>query len=207
MEVILLERVEKLGNVGDLVKVKNGYARNFLIPRNKCLRATNENKAFFETQRAHIEKENETKRKDAAKVASKIEDKFYVLIRSAGEDGRLYGSVAARDIAEIITETGVEINRTQVSLDKSIKYLGVYPVRVAAHAEVIVTVRVNVARSETEAKEAEKEFLNPTVKKDAQNEEVKADSSEEKTGADVAANDAEGKVDAVAEDAADKQAS
>lgn len=178
MEVILLERVEKLGNVGDVVNVKNGFARNFLIPRKKCLRATNENKAVFEAQRAEIEKEIEAKRKEAQGVSGKIEDRFFVIIRSAGEDDRLYGSVSTRDIANAITESGTEVKRNQISLDDAIKYLGVYNVKVALHSEVVINVRVNVARSETEAKEAEKSFLNPKEEKKAEDNAPEVNSTE-----------------------------
>ena len=170
MEVILLERVENLGNVGEIVKVKDGYARNFLIPQGKVLRANNENKALFETKKAEIEKANSDKKAAAEKDAKKISDKFVVLIRQAGEDGRLYGSVAARDISDLIKELGVEVSKSQVSLAEPIKYLGVYPQKVSLHAEVPVTVNVNVARSESEAKEAEKLFLNPP--KEENNEEA-----------------------------------
>ena len=166
MEVILIERMQNLGQIGDKVEVKNGYARNFLIPQGKVLRATNENKAEFESRKDDIEKQNAEKRSVAEKEAKKISDKFVTLTRQAGDDGRLYGSVSARDVAEIVSSLGVEISRGQISLKQPIKYLGVYPETVALHPEVIVTVNVNVARNEDEAAEAKKEFLNPTKKEE-----------------------------------------
>lgn len=166
MEVILLEHVDKLGGVGAVVNVKNGYARNYLIPTGKALRATNENKSFFEAERSKLEAED-NKRKAAAEAQSKkVKDQFFVIIRQAGEDDRLYGSVTSRDVASTIIESGVELDRNQVSLDQPIKYIGVTPVRVALHPEVVVNVNVNVARTEAEADEAKKEFLNPTKKEE-----------------------------------------
>jgi len=171
MEVILLERVEKLGNVGDVVNVKNGYARNFLVPQGKVLRATNENKAVFEAKRAEIEKENAKKREAAEKESKKVADKFVVILRQAGEDGRLYGSVSAKDISEAISENlGLQLERGQIYLNHPIKNLGVYLEKVTLHPEVVVNVNVNVARTAEEAKEAEKEFLNPS--KDEKKEDV-----------------------------------
>ncbi|MDB2414333.1 50S ribosomal protein L9 [Rickettsiales bacterium] len=186
MEVILLEKVEKLGAVGDVVSVKNGFGRNFLIPRKKALRATNENKAFFEKQRSEIEKENAEKLKVAEKLAKDVSEKFFIINCQAGEDGRLFGSVAARDIAKVISDTGVKVSRSQITLDKPIKYTGINLARIALHPEVIVTAYINVARTEGEAEEAKKEFLNPTKKEEVaaspvESEEVaaKEDSSEE----------------------------
>lgn len=172
MEVILIEPVDKLGLVGDVVKVKNGYARNYLIPQGKVLRSNAANKAIFEAKRADIEKENNVKKAAAEKEAAKVNGKFVVIIRQSGDDGRLYGSVAARDIAAATSDLGVEITRNQIPLDKPIKYIGVYPERVVLHPEVIVTLNVNVARSAEEAVEAEKEFLNPTKKKEDKAEDT-----------------------------------
>jgi len=175
MEVILLEPVNKLGNAGDIVEVKNGYARNFLIPQGKVLRANNENKAEFEARRAEIEKQNKEKQEVAEKECKKIDNKFVVIIRQAGEDGRLFGSVTAKDIAEALKELfKVEVKRNQVNLNKPIKSLGVYTEDVVIHGNVIAKVNINVSRSDDEAKEAEKEFLNPTK------EEKKEASSEDK---------------------------
>lgn len=165
MEVILLESVRKLGKAGETVRVKDGYARNFLLPTGKVLRATNQNKAIYETKRAEIEKQNADKRSAAEKLSQKVEGQFVTIIRQAGDDGRLFGSVSARDIAAEIEKLGVTIDRTQVVLDKPVKYIGVYPERVELHPEVIVKVNVNVARSTDEAEEAKKDFLNPKPKK------------------------------------------
>lgn len=151
MEVILLERIEKLGQMGDVVKVKPGYARNFLLPQKKALRATDGNKSQFESQRAQLEAENLERRKDAEAVAAKLDDLDIALIRQAGDNGQLYGSVSGRDIADSVTESGVTISRGQVLLDRPIKELGLHPVRVSLHPEVQVEVTINVARTDDEA--------------------------------------------------------
>jgi large subunit ribosomal protein L9 len=151
MEVILLERVAKLGQMGDVVKVKPGYARNFLLPRKKALRATKENRAYFETQRKKLETVNLERRQEAEKVAEKMKDFSVVLIRQASEALQLYGSVSARDIAIAATESGVHIERPQVNLEKAIKALGLYSVDIVLHPEVSVPIKVNVARSTEEA--------------------------------------------------------
>jgi len=151
MEIILLERVEKLGQMGQVVKVRPGFARNFLLPQKKALRATKENLAIFETRRGQLEAANLDKRKEAEQVAEKMKGVSVVLIRQAGESGQLYGSVSARDIAVGVSEAGFTIVRGQVTLDKTIKTLGLYPVRVVLHPEVAVQVTVNVAQSAEEA--------------------------------------------------------
>jgi large subunit ribosomal protein L9 len=151
MEVILLERVEKLGQMGQVVKVKPGYARNYLLPQKKAQRATKANLALFETQRVQLEAMNLERRKDAQQVADKMNDVTVVVIRQAGETGVLYGSVAARDIAEALTEAGYTVSRKQVSIETPIKTLGLSKVRVVLHPEVSVGVTVNVARSTEEA--------------------------------------------------------
>lgn len=156
MDVILLERIEKLGQIGDVVAVKPGFARNFLLPRKKALRATEENKKRFEAQRAQIEATNLKRKDEAAKVAKKVDGLKIVVIRQASETGLLFGSVANRDIAEGLTEAGFTVDRRQVILDKPIKTLGLHPVRVALHPEVIVTVTANVAKSADEAAQQEK---------------------------------------------------
>ena len=156
MDVILLERIEKLGQIGDVVAVKPGFARNFLLPRKKALRATEENKKRFETQRAQIEATNLERKKEADKIAKKVDGLKIVLIRQASETGVLFGSVANRDIADGLTNAGFTVDRRQVILDKPIKTLGLHPVRVALHPEVIVTVTANVAKSEDEAAQQEK---------------------------------------------------
>ncbi len=151
MDVILLERVEKLGQMGAIVKVRPGYARNFLIPQGKALRATKTAKEAFEHRRAHLETQNLERKREAEDIKSRIEGQSVVLIRQASEMKQLYGSVSARDIAEAFTREGVALERRQVRIDHPIKTLGVYDVRVALHPEVDTTLRVNVARSMEEA--------------------------------------------------------
>ena len=151
MQVILLERVDSLGAIGDVVKVRDGFARNFLLPQHKALRANEENKKLFEARRAEIEARNAETRSAAKKASTNVDGKSYVLIRQAGEAGQLYGSVSSRDIADEIVKSGAKIDRASVVLDKPIKTVGLYDVRVRLHAEVTVTVKVNVARSADEA--------------------------------------------------------
>jgi large subunit ribosomal protein L9 len=151
MKVILLERVERLGALGDTVKVRDGFARNFLLPRHKALRATEANLKVFEAQRVEIEGRN-TKAKEAAEgVAATLEGSAYVLIRQAGESGQLYGSVQARDVADAIQADGGKVERSQVVLDKPLKTLGLHEVKLRLHPEVTLTVTVNIARSQDEA--------------------------------------------------------
>jgi len=151
MKVILLERVEKLGTIGDVVQVKDGFARNFLLPRSKALRATSANQKVFEAQRAQIAARNAENRAAAEKSGEKLDGSQYILIRQAGESGQLYGSVAARDVAEAVNAEGGKIGRDQVMLNLPIKTLGVHEVKIRLHAEVVITVQVNVARSQDEA--------------------------------------------------------
>jgi large subunit ribosomal protein L9 len=151
MQVILLERVENLGAIGDVVKVRDGYARNFLLPQNKALRANDANTKLFEARRAEIEARNAEAKSVAEKASGKIDGESYVLIRQAGEAGQLYGSVSSRDIADQIAKSGASIDRGAVVLDKPIKTVGVHDVRVRLHAEVYANVKVNVARSNDEA--------------------------------------------------------
>jgi large subunit ribosomal protein L9 len=151
MEVILLQRIEKLGQMGEVVKVKAGFARNYLLPQRKALRATEANKARFEKQRAQLEATNLARREEAQKISGKVEGLTVVVIRQAGETGHLYGSVSARDIAAAATAGGVTIERSQVLMDRPIKMLGLHPVRVALHPEVIVSITANVAKSPEEA--------------------------------------------------------
>jgi large subunit ribosomal protein L9 len=152
MEVILLERIEKLGKIGDVVKVKPGFARNFLLPQKKALRATKANLEYFETQRGHLEALNATRLNEASGAAGALDKITVTLIRQASETGHLYGSVTARDIANTVTNAAQTVERRMIQLDHPIKILGLHPVRIALHPEVIVTVTVNVARSEEEAK-------------------------------------------------------
>jgi large subunit ribosomal protein L9 len=152
-QVILLEHVNNLGTIGDTVSVKQGYARNYLLPQGKALRATEDNIAYFETQKAAIEAENKKKRDAAEKESKKVADVTIALIRQASEGGQLYGSVAARDISDELSEkTGIKIGRSQVELNQNFKTIGLFTVPVALHPEVIVDVTVNIARSEDEAK-------------------------------------------------------
>ena len=151
MQVILLERVENLGSIGDEVKVRDGFARNFLLPQKKALRANDANRKVFEGRRAEIEARNAEARAVAEKASTKIDGKSYVLIRQAGEAGQLYGSVSARDVSDAIAAEGGKIERNTVVLDKPIKTIGVFDVRIRLHAEVSVMVKVNVARSTDEA--------------------------------------------------------
>jgi large subunit ribosomal protein L9 len=151
MQVILLERIGRLGQMGDVVKVKDGYARNFLLPQGKALRATDENKSRFEKDRAQLEARNLELKKEAQAVAEKLEGQQFVTIRQAGDTGQLYGSVSPKDIAEAVTEGGFSVDRRQILLDRPIKALGLHPVQVALHPEVVVKVQINVARSDAEA--------------------------------------------------------
>jgi large subunit ribosomal protein L9 len=151
MEVILLERVEKLGAIGDVVRVKDGFARNYLLPNKKALRANESNRKLFETNRARIEEENANRRTDAEKASKSVEGKSVKLIRQASNTGQLYGSVSARDIAEALEGVGAKVAKSQVVLDRPIKAIGVHDVKIALHPEVAVTVKVNVARSPEEA--------------------------------------------------------
>ena len=151
VNVILLERVEKLGQMGQVVKVRPGYARNYLLPQKKAMRATKENLAYFEKQRVQLEASNLQRRAEAEQVAQKLGGLSVVVIRQAGESGQLYGSVSARDIAEAVTGAGFTITRGQVVLDKPIKTLGLYKLRIALHPEVAVQITANVAQSAEEA--------------------------------------------------------
>ena len=151
MKVILLERVERLGGLGEVVTVKDGFARNFLLPRSKALRATDANLKVFEAQRVEIVARNDRERDAAAKAGEKLDGTSYVLIRQAGEAGHLYGSVSGRDVAEAANAEGAKIDRSMVILDKPIKTLGVHEVKIKLHAEVVVTIKINIARSPDEA--------------------------------------------------------
>ena len=151
MKVILLERVERLGALGDVVTVKDGFARNFLLPRSKALRANSQNLKAFEGQRAELEARN-AKAKDAAgKAGEKLDGTSYILIRQAGESGQLYGSVSGRDVADSINAEGGKVDRSMVVLDKPIKTLGIHEIKVRLHPEVTVSVNINIARSADEA--------------------------------------------------------
>ncbi|MEM7225260.1 MAG: 50S ribosomal protein L9 [Pseudomonadota bacterium] len=194
-QVILLERIEKLGQMGDVVSVKPGYARNFLLPQRKALRATKDNISQFETQRVQLEAENLKRRDEAEAVAKSLEGMSVVLIRQAGDNGQLYGSVNSRDLALSIKEAGVTVDRKQVTLEKVIKVLGLHPVKVRLHPEVAVEVTANVARSEAEAeaqastghmvsadeqRETEEELIESVI---AEVEEIEAEEAEAEAAA------------------------
>jgi large subunit ribosomal protein L9 len=151
MEVILLERIGRLGQIGDVVKVKDGFARNYLLPQKKALRATEDNRKRFETDRVQLEARNLELKKEAEAIAGRLDGKSFVAIRTAGDTGQLYGSVSTRDIAEVVTAGGFSIDRRQVVLDKPIKTLGLHATKVALHPEVTVKVMLNIARTSEEA--------------------------------------------------------
>ncbi|GAO56288.1 MULTISPECIES: 50S ribosomal protein L9 [unclassified Novosphingobium] len=151
MQIILLERIEKLGTIGDEVTVKDGYARNYLLPNKKALRANEANRKVFEANRARIEADNAARREEAGKEAGSVEGKEVVLIRASSNAGHLYGSVSVRDIVEALVDQGAKVSKAMIVLERPIKTIGVFPVRVALHPEVSVQVKVNVARSPDEA--------------------------------------------------------
>jgi large subunit ribosomal protein L9 len=170
MEVILLERIARLGQMGDVVKVRDGFARNFLLPQGKALRANEANRARFESQRAQLEARNLERKGEAEAVAEKLNGQSFIVVRQAGETGQLYGSVTTRDLAETITAAGFSVSRAQVALAQPIKEIGLHPVSVVLHPEVSATVTVNVARSPDEAeRQARGEDL--TVRERAPEEE------------------------------------
>ena len=161
MKIILLEKIEKLGQLGDVVNVKNGYARNFLLPKAKALRATDDNLKYFESKSVEIRKKNDKEMASAAKLSESINNKTFVVIRQAGENGQLFGSVTTRDIANMLSDDGVpEITRNQVSLVEPIKALGIVDVRIDLHPEVSVIIKLNIARTTEEADMQEKGPLN-----------------------------------------------
>ena len=151
MQVILLQRIGRLGQMGDVVNVKDGYARNYLLPQKKALRATDDNKKVFDGRRAQLEADNLAHKAEAEAVSTKLNGQSFVLIRAAGDTGQLYGSVSTRDIAETISAGGFTVNRNQIILDKPIKSLGLSPAKVQLHPEVLSTVSLNIARSQDEA--------------------------------------------------------
>ena len=151
MDVILLERISKLGQMGETVKVKAGFARNFLLPQGKALRANEANKKKFEGQRAQLEARNLERKNEAQQVADQLDGKTFVVVRSAGETGQLYGSVSTRDISDIVTAEGFSVGRNQVELNQPIKTIGLTNVAIALHPEVEVTITLNIARSADEA--------------------------------------------------------
>jgi large subunit ribosomal protein L9 len=160
MEVILLERVAKLGQMGDVVRVKDGYARNFLLPKGKALRATKDNKTKFETMKSQLEVRNLELKSEAEKVAAKLDRKTFVVLRQAAETGQLYGSVSTRDLAAILADGGFTVERSQLALNAPIKSIGLHNIPVMLHPEVTVTIAINVARN---ADEAERQVRGETV--------------------------------------------
>jgi large subunit ribosomal protein L9 len=160
MEVILLERVAKLGQMGDVVRVKDGYARNFLLPKGKALRATKDNKTKFETMKSQLEVRNLELKSEADKVGGRLDGKAFVVLRQAGETGQLYGSVSTRDLTAILADGGFTVERSQLALNAPIKSLGLHKVPVMLHPEVMVTIAINVARN---ADEAERQARGETV--------------------------------------------
>jgi large subunit ribosomal protein L9 len=171
VELILLERVEKLGQMGQLVNVRPGFARNYLLPQKKALRATKENLAYFESQRAQLEANNLERKVEATEVGGKLEGLTVVVVRQAGESGQLYGSVSARDIADAVTEAGCTIEKHQVVLDRPIKNLGLHPIRVVLHPEVAITVTANVAQS-TEEAEMQAKGIDPLRLREEEDQEA-----------------------------------
>ena len=193
MDVILLERINKLGNMGEVVKVKDGYARNFLFPQHKALRATDANKAKFERDRSTLEAKSEERRKAAMGDSGKLEGKSFIILRQAGESGQLYGSVSTRDIAEVASTTGIAVSRNHVLLDTPIKTIGLYTVQIALHPELAIPVTLNVARSQDEADaQARGEVLTGPVSERAEALAAAEELFESEAAAEVATAEQEG---------------
>ncbi len=174
VDLILLERVEKLGQMGQVVSVKPGYARNYLLPQKKAMRATKDNLAYFESQRVQLEANNLERKSEAGEVGSKLEGTTVVLVRQAGESGQLYGSVSSRDIADAVTAAGFTVTRSQIVLARPIKTLGIHALQVVLHPEVAVTVRANVAQSEEEAR-MQAAGIDPLAARDEDEDDAGAD--------------------------------
>ena len=191
MDIILLERVEKLGAIGDVVTVKDGYARNFLLPNKKALRANDANRKVFEANRAKIESDNATRREEAQKASGGVEGKQIVLIRAASQTGQLYGSVSVKDIVDGLTAQDAKVTKSMIVLERPIKTLGVFDVKVVLHPEVSVTVQVNVARSDDEA-ELQKDGVNVLDQMfEAEQAEIAAEAIEAQVEAEVASDAAD----------------
>lgn len=179
MQVILLERIARLGQMGEVVRVRDGYARNFLLPQGKALRATDANRVRFESQRHQLEARDLERQSEADAVATKLNGQSFVIIRQAGETGQLYGSVSTRDLAEAIDAAGFKIGRNQVDLNQPIKTIGLHTVAIALHAEVTASVTVNVARSDDEARRQERgEDLTQLAPEEAEVEAATGDEEE-----------------------------
>ena len=201
MEVILLERIEKLGQMGDVVNVKTGFARNYLLPQNKALRKTKQNLSRFESERAQLEADNLTRKNEAENIAGKLENMNVTIIRAAGETGQLYGSVTSRDIAESVTKAGISINKNQVILNRALKVLGLEPIRISLHPEVSVEVTANIARNKEEAEQQLSQGYAVSavpVEEDRQPEKAStpsSDNTDDPTKANLVASEDEGKED------------
>ena len=182
VDLILLERVDKLGQMGQIVKVKPGYARNYLLPQKKAMRATKENLAYFETQRTQLEANNLHRKSEAGDVAGKVEGLTVPLIRQAGESGQLYGSVAARDISDAVTKAGFTVDKRQIVLERPIKTLGLHRLRVMLNPEVSVTITANVAQSEEGAR-MQAAGIDPLRERDEEEEQARALAQAERNAA------------------------
>ena len=193
MKIVLLERINKLGQMGDIVDVRSGYARNFLLPFKKALRATKENIDFFKEQKSILEAKNLENKKEAEVVKAKIDGKSFILIRSASDTGALYGSVSSKDINEIVSADGIEISKNQINLEKPIKELGIYKVSVRLHSEISSEIFINVARSIDEAKlqEKGKKVNNTDFSENAEEETVIKNMFEDETMAEKISNQKE----------------
>lgn len=184
VELILLERVEKLGQMGQRVNVKPGFARNYLLPQKKALRATKENLAYFESQRAQLEASNLERKSEATEIGAKLEGLSVVIVRQAGESGQLYGSVSARDVGDAVTKAGFTVEKRQVVLDRPIKNLGLHRVRVVLHPEVAVTITANIAQSAEEA-EMQAKGIDPLRRREEEDEEALREATRIEPGAGV----------------------
>lgn len=209
MEIILLQRIARLGQLGDVVRVKDGYARNFLLPQGKAVRASKANMARFESQRVKLEEHNLEQRQKAALLAEKLDGKSFIIIRSAGDTGHLYGSVTTRDIADLITSTQVPVTRSQVHLDAPIKFLGLHRLIIALHPEVDASVTINVARTEEEALRQRRNEENTPVQhseheqdQDAGDKDMSEDGMDSSQTDDAQENDIGGEADSNDENSA-----
>jgi large subunit ribosomal protein L9 len=208
-QVILLERVEKLGNMGDLVHVKPGYARNYLLPQKKALRASKENVAYFEAQKKHLEADNAKRKGEAEKLAKNLADIKAPLIRQASEAGQLYGSVASRDIAETVSEISkVDVQKSMVKLNRNLKTIGLFPIDIALHPEVTVSVTINIARTPEEAKiqaDTGKALIAEAVEPEKTQDEQEAEALEAAEGVFEEKPESEDSEKEAAEDSAPKE--
>ena len=193
MKIVLLERINKLGQMGDIVDVRSGYARNFLLPRKKALRATKENMNYFKEQKSILEAKNLENKKEAEAAKTKLDGKSFILIRSASDTGALYGSVSSKDINEIVSADGIEISKNQINLEKPIKELGIYKVSLSLHSDISSEIFINVARSADEAKlqETGKKVNNADFSENAEEEPVIKNMFEDETMAEKISNQKE----------------